>query len=67
MERAVKTVTSAFEDTATAIGNSLRDPALKEETEEAGARFLRAVGVTLSELGESLQRQADDEHRGTAA
>jgi hypothetical protein len=67
IERAVKSVGKALEDTSKAIGDSLRDPRIREETEEAGAKLLHAVGVTLAELGEALQREAEEEERNTAA
>ena len=66
IERAVKAIRSAIEDTAKTIGVSLRDPKVKTETEEAGSALLRAVGVSLSELGGTLQRDADQERQGHA-
>jgi hypothetical protein len=67
IERAVKAIRKAIEGTAKTIGESLRDPKVKKETEEAGSALLRAVGVSLSELGETLQRDADRERQGSAA
>ena len=63
LERAVQAVRGAVSGTAQAIGESLRDPKIREETEEAGSALLRAVGVTLSELGERLQQDADKEKK----
>ena len=61
IDRAVSAIRKAVDGTARTIGESLRDPKIREETEEAGAALLRAVGVTLSELGQNLQRDADRE------
>jgi hypothetical protein len=61
LDRAVHAVREAVAGTARAISDALRDPKVKEETEEAGSALLRAVGVTLSDLGESLQRDAERE------
>ncbi len=61
LERAVTGVRTAVETTAKTISESLRDPKVREETEEAGAALLRAVGVSLSELGDVLKRRADSE------
>jgi argininosuccinate lyase len=61
IDRAVSAVCQAVAGTAHAIGDALRDPKIRQETEEAGSALLRAVGVTLSELGESLQRDAERE------
>jgi hypothetical protein len=63
IERAVKAVRSAVESTAKAIGTSLRDPKVKQETEEAGSALMQAVGVSLSELGEKLQRDSERERQ----
>jgi hypothetical protein len=59
VERAVTTVGKAIEDTARTIDQSVRDPQVREDTGQAGSALLRAVGVTLSELGSALQREAD--------
>jgi hypothetical protein len=59
LDRAVKTVSEAVRSAANSIGESLRDPKIREETDEAGAALLRAVGVTMSELGANLQRDAE--------
>jgi hypothetical protein len=67
IERAVKAIRTAIEDTAKTIGTSLRDPKVRTETEEAGSALLHAVAVSLSELGERLQRDADHERQGRAA
>ena len=67
MERAVKAIRTAIEDTGKTIGESLRDPKVRKETEEAGSALLRAVGVSLSELGETLQGDAERERHGSSA
>ena len=59
--RAVSAIRTAVDGTARTIGEALRDPKIREETEEAGSALLRAVGVTLSELGQTLQRDAERE------
>ena len=64
IERAVKAILTAIEDTGRTIGESLRDPNVRKETEEAGAALLRAVGVSLSALGETLQADAERERHG---
>jgi hypothetical protein len=64
IDRAVNAIRKAIDGTARAIGESLRDPKIREETEEAGSALLRAVGVTLSQLGQSLQRDAEREQDG---
>ncbi len=61
IQRAVKAIRAALDQTARAIGGSLRDPKVKQETAEAGSALLKAVGVTLSELGEALRRDAEHE------
>lgn len=61
LDRAVSAIRGAVGGTAHVIGESLRDPKIREETAEAGSALLRAVGVTLSELGERLQKDADSE------
>lgn len=61
IDRAVSAIRQAVAGTAHAIGDALADPKIKQETEEAGSALLRAVGVTLSELGEKLQRDAERE------
>jgi len=66
IERATKTVRRALDDLADTIGQSLRDPAVRSETEEAGEAFLRAVGATLSELGAKLQQAAATENSPNA-
>jgi hypothetical protein len=66
IERAVKAIRRAIEDTARAIGQSLRDPKVRQETEESGSALLHAVGVSLSELGTTLQRDAEHERSGDA-
>jgi hypothetical protein len=58
IERATKTVRRALDDLAGTIGQSLSDPAIRGETEEAGEALLKAVGATLSELGAKLQQAA---------
>ena len=63
LDRAVRAVRQAIDGTAHAIGESLRDPKIREETEQAGSAFLRAVGVTLSELGKTLQHEAEREQQ----
>jgi hypothetical protein len=63
LDRAVKAVSEAVGGAAGAIGESLRDPKIREETVEAGSGLLRAVGVTLSELGQQLQREAEREQQ----
>jgi hypothetical protein len=65
IQRAVKAIRAALDQTARAIGGSLRDPQVKQETAEAGSALLKAVGVTLSEVGEALRRDAEKE-RGTS-
>ena len=67
IERAVKAIRTAIENTAKTIGESLRDPKVKQETAEAGSGLLRAVGVSLSELGETLQRDAERERESSPA
>jgi hypothetical protein len=67
IERAVKAILTAIEDTGRTIGESLRDPNVRKETEEAGAALLRAVGVSLSALGETLQADAERERHGNRA
>jgi hypothetical protein len=67
MERAVKAIRTAVEGTAKSIGESLRDPKVRQETEEAGSALLHAVGVSLSELGDTLQRDAERERQGSTA
>ena len=64
IERAVKAIRSAIEATGRTIGESLRDRKVKQETEEAGTALLRAVGVSLSNLGERLQGDAERERQG---
>jgi hypothetical protein len=61
IERSVKAIRGAMGSMADALGNALRDPAVKDETEEAGSALLRAFGVTVSEIGEKLQRLADND------
>jgi hypothetical protein len=64
MERAVKAIRMAIQNTARTIGESLRDPKVRTETEEAGSALLSAVGVSLSEVGQKLQRDAEREGKG---
>jgi hypothetical protein len=66
IERAVKAIRTAIEGTGRTIGESLRDPKVRKETEEAGSALLRAVGVSLSELGQTLQGDAERERQGSA-
>jgi hypothetical protein len=61
IQRAVKAIRAALDQTGRAIGESLRDPKVRQETEEAGSALLNAVGVTLSDLGEALRRDAEHE------
>jgi hypothetical protein len=63
----VQAVRAAIEGTAKTIGTSLRDPLVKQETEEAGSALMHAVGVSLSELGDRLQRDAGRERERGAA
>lgn len=67
IQRAVKAIRAALDETARAIGGSLRDPKVRQETEEAGSALLNAVGVTLSELGAALRRDAQHERDENAA
>jgi len=66
IERAVKAIRTAIESTGKTIGASLRDPKVRQETEEAGSALMHAVGVSLSELGEALQHDADREREHAA-
>ena len=59
VQRAASKVGRAVEDTARAIDESVRDPKVRQETGQAGSALLRAVGVTLTELGAALQREAE--------
>ncbi len=59
LQQAVKTVGKTIEDTARAIEDSAHDPKFRQDTGEAGTALLRAVGATLTDLGASLQREAD--------
>jgi len=61
IERALTEIRRAVAGTARAIGASLRDPKIRQETEDSGSALLRAVGVSLSELGATLQRGAEHE------
>lgn len=67
IQRAVKSIRTALDETARTIGSSLRDPKVRQETEEAGSALLNAVGATLSELGEALRRDAQRERGETVA
>jgi len=66
IERAVRAIRAAIESTGKTIGASLRDPRVKQETKEAGSALMQAVGVSLSELGEKLQHDADHEREHSA-
>jgi len=59
IEQAVTEIRRAVAGTARAIGASLRDPKIRQETEDSGSALLRAVGVSLAELGATLQRGAE--------
>jgi hypothetical protein len=60
IERAVQAIRKAVGDMAEGLTEALRDEKVRAETEEAGSALLNAFGVTLSELGEALQRDADE-------
>lgn len=59
VEQAMRRVGQAIEDAARTIDQSVRDPAVRHESSQAGAALIRAVGATLTDLGAALQRQAD--------
>jgi ElaB/YqjD/DUF883 family membrane-anchored ribosome-binding protein len=59
VERSLDAVKAALKDTVAAIDEVAKDPAAKEEAKGAGNSLLHALGTTLSELGESIQRSAD--------
>src|SRR5258706_16060276 len=48
LERAVNRAGKAIEDTARTIGDSVRDPKVREDTGQAGSALLHAVGATLA-------------------
>jgi hypothetical protein len=60
IERAVESIRKAFNEMSSSLSETLRDPKVREETAEAGSSLLHAFGVTLSELGGTLQRDAED-------
>jgi hypothetical protein len=60
VERSLDAVKAALKDTVAAIDDVSKDPEVKEEAKGAGHALLRALGTTLSEVGDSLQRTADD-------
>lgn len=61
IERAVKAIRKAMDETAKSITTALRDEQVLTETEEAGSALLKAVGTTFEELGEALKREAQNE------
>jgi hypothetical protein len=65
IERAVRAIRNALGEMGNSLGDTLRDPKVREETTEAGSALLNAFGVTLAELGEALQRDAEEETAGT--
>jgi hypothetical protein len=65
IERAVRAIREALGHMGQSLGDSLRDPKVREETAEAGSALLNAFGVTLAELGEALQRDAEDDTSST--
>lgn len=60
IERAVRSIRDAVGDMADSLSDSLHDSKLAEEAEEAGASLVKAFGVTLSDLGQTLQRTAQN-------
>jgi hypothetical protein len=63
IESAVRAIRKALGDIGDSLGETLRDPKVREETAEAGSALLNAFGVTLTELGEALRRDAEDQTR----
>jgi hypothetical protein len=60
IERSVRTIRRALSEMGDSLSKTLRDPKVREETADAGTALLNAFGVTLAELGEALQRDAED-------
>lgn len=71
IERSVRAIRKAVAEMGNSLAETLRDDRVRNESEEAGAALLNAFGVTLSEIGTSLQREAEvsseaDGRSGTA-
>lgn len=66
IERAVRAIRKAVGDLGDSLGEALSDPKVRQETEEAGSKLLNAFGVTLSDLGQALQRDAKQSDTGSS-
>jgi hypothetical protein len=60
IERSVRTIRKTLGELGDSLTETMRDPKFREETADAGSALLNAFGVTLTELGEALQRDAED-------
>jgi hypothetical protein len=60
IDQAVEAIRRAVGDLAESLSETLKDPKVRSETEEAGTALVKAFGVTLSEIGETLQRDAKE-------
>jgi hypothetical protein len=63
VRRAFTTIGSAARSLADSIGDSMRDPEVRDQVKEATSTFFSAIGKTLSQLGDELrptdEREAD--------
>jgi hypothetical protein len=53
---AFRTLGSAFERVLDAVSSAFRDPDVREQTKQAAASFVSALGATFDELGDELRR-----------
>jgi hypothetical protein len=53
---AFRTLGSAFERVLDAVSAAFRDPDVREQTKQAAASFVSALGATFDELGDELRR-----------
>lgn len=56
VREAIKTIGTAAQSMFESLGASMRDPEVRDQVKEASASFFSAIGRTLGELGEELQK-----------
>ena len=55
VREALRTIGTAAQSVVDSLGDSMRDPNVREQMKEATSSFFSAIGTTLSQLGDELR------------
>jgi len=58
---AIATLIGAWDQVAESVTSALRDPEAREHLKKAASSFAAALGSTITDLGEEINRRSDEE------